>query len=422
MSFQQALSGLSAASKNLDVISNNVANATTSGFKQAYAVFSDMTAAASMGSTGTQIGIGTQVTGVNQEFSQGAITVTNNPLDVAISGQGFMRMSDNGAISYTRNGGFSLDKNGFIVGPGGQNLTGYGAVNGAIVPNVLVNLQLSTADLAPRATSTTNVGANLAASESKLPAAGLDVTKPTTYNFSTSSTAYDSLGVAHTMTFYFNKEDPAAIPNTWTSSVYVDGNPVLAADGGVTTLTFDSAGAYVPPTTPAGPLKVLGSALSSTPGSTSGTGGAADLSVTLDYSTMTQFSSAFSVNSLSQNGSASGTLSSYSIDPQGIIYGKYTNGQNLTLGQIPLSNFTNTQGLLVSGNGMWLETALSGPPLTGVPGTASLGVLQASATEDSNVDLTAELVNMITAQRVYQANAQSIKTQDQLMQTITSLR
>lgn len=413
MSFQQGLSGLSAAAKNLDVISNNVANATTAGFKQAYAVFSDMSAASAVGgTTGTQVGIGTQVKRVTQVFSQGAITVTNNPLDVAISGQGFLRMSDNGAISYTRNGGFNLDKNGFIVGPGGQNLTGYQAVQGAIVPNVLVNLQLSTADQSPSATSSTSVGANLAASEPILAVAGLKATDPKTYNFSTASSAYDTLGVAHTMTFYFNK----TAANTWTSSVYVDGAAVLPADGGVTPLTFTSAGAYIPvipPATPAGPVKVTTATLGT---------GAADLSVMVNYSAMTQFSSAFGVNSLSQNGFASGALNGYSIDSQGVIVGKYSNGQNLTLGQISLSNFTNTQGLLPTGDGMWVETALSGPPLTGVPGTASLGVLQSSAKEDSNVDLTAELVNMITAQRVYQANAQSIKTQDALMQTMVNLK
>ena len=405
MSFQQGLSGLSAASKNLDVIGNNVANSTTAGFKQAYAVFSDMSVAASMGASGSQVGIGTQVTSVNQQFSQGAITVSNNPLDVAISGQGFLRMSNNGAISYTRNGGFSLDKNSFVVGPGGQNLTGYQAVKGAIVPNVLVNLQLSTADQAPRATSGTTIGANLAASEPKLPTAALKITDPKTYNFSTASTAYDSLGVAHTLTFYFNKTGQ----NAWDSSVFVDG----AAAGAATPLTFDKAGAYVAPAVVATPVAVSAATLAN---------GAADLSVTVDYSSMTQFSSAFGVTALSQNGTTSGTLSSYSIDSQGIIFGKYTNGQNLTLGQIALSNFTNTQGLLASGDGMWLETALSGPPLVGIPGTASLGLLQSSAREDSNVDLTAELVNMITAQRVYQANAQSIKTQDQLMQTMVNLK
>ena len=415
MSFQQGLSGLSAAAKNLDVISNNVANANTAGFKQAYAVFSDMSAAAAMGASGSQVGIGTQISRVGQQFSQGAITVTNSPLDVAISGQGFLRMSDNGAISYTRNGGFSLDKNGFVVGPSGQKLTGYGAVNGAIVPNVLVNLQLSTADQAPRATSTTNIGANLAASD-PIVAGPPVITKPNTYNFSTASTAYDSLGVAHTMTFYFNK----TAPNAWTSTVYVDGK--APKTGAKTDLTFDSAGAYksATPDTTTTPLTVLGTDLGTT--GTVATSSPNDLSVTLDYSAMTQFSSAYGVNSLSQNGSASGTLNSYSIDAQGIIFGKYTNGQNLTLGQIALSNFTNTQGLMATGDGMWVETALSGPPLVGVPGTASLGLLQSSAREDSNVDLTAELVNMITAQRIYQANAQSIKTQDQLMQTMVNLK
>ena len=412
MSFQQALSGLSAAAKNLDVISNNVANSTTAGFKRAYAVFSDMSAAAAMGATGSQIGIGTQVKRVNQEFSQGAITVTNNPLDVAISGQGFLRMSNNGAISYTRNGTLSLDKDGFIVGPGGQNLTGYQAVNGVIVPNVMVNLQLSSADQAPRATSTTNIGANLAGSDPILAVAGLKPTDPKTYNFSTASTAYDSLGVAHTMTFYFNK----TAANTWVSSVYVYDavtKAAVPAGAGVTTLDFTNAGAYKPPVAAAPPVTVSAATLGT---------GAADLSMLVDYSTMTQFSSAFGVNSLSQNGAGSGTLSSYSIDPQGIIIGKYTNGQNLTLGQISLSNFTNTQGLLATGDGMWIETALSGAPLIGVPGTASLGLLQSSAKEDSNVDLTADLVNMITAQRVYQANAQSIKTQDQLLQTMVNLK
>ena len=406
MSFQQGLSGLNAAAKNLDVIGNNVANSTTAGFKQAYAVFSDMSAAAAMGASGAQIGIGTQVKSVNQEFSQGAITVTNNPLDVAISGQGFLRMNGNGAISYTRNGGFSLDKDGFIVGPGGQNLSGYQAVSGAIVPNVLVNLQLSTADQAPRATSSTSIGANLAASNSVLLTSGLKIADPKTYNFSTASTAYDSLGVAHTMTFYFNKTGE----NAWDSSIYVDGT---AAGAGVTSLKFTKAGAYIAPTTVAPPATVSAKILDN---------GADDLAVTLDYSAMTQFSSAFGVTALSQNGSTSGTLSSYSIDPQGVIFGKYTNGQNLTLGQIALANFTNTQGLLASGDGMWVETALSGPPLVGIPGSASLGLLQSSAKEDSNVDLTAELVNMITAQRVYQANAQSIKTQDQLMQTMVNLK
>lgn len=402
MSFQQGLSGLNAAAKNLDVIGNNVANSNTAGFKQAYAVFGDVFAASFGGGTESQVGIGTQIKGVKQQFSQGNITVTNNPLDVAINGLGFLRMSENGAISYTRNGGFSLDKSGFIVGSSGQHVTGYQAVSGAIVPNVLVNLQLSSTDLPPIATSNARVGVSLTPGAKVLPTASLVVTDPTTYNFSTASSAYDTLGKAHPTSFYFNK----TAANTWDCSVYVDG---VAADGaGVSTLTFSSAGALVSSTN---------LVKTATP-----TGGAAPLSVTLDFGAMTQFASAFGVNSLSLDGSAAGALNGYNVGSDGIIMGKYTNGQTQKLGQIVLTNFTNIQGLAPAGDGMWIETADSGVPLTGIPGSASLGALQSSAKEDSNVDLTAELVAMITAQRVYQANAQSIKTQDQLMQTMVNMK
>ncbi|MBZ4211011.1 MAG: flagellar hook protein FlgE [Comamonadaceae bacterium] len=402
MSFQQGLSGLNAAAKNLDVIGNNVANSNTAGFKQAYAVFGDVFAASFGGVTNTQVGIGTQIKGVKQEFSQGNITVTNNPLDVAINGLGFLRMSDSGAISYTRNGGFSLDKTGFIVGAGGQHVTGYTAVNGTIVPNVLVNLQLSAADLPPTATTNASVGVSLTPSAQILPTASLLITDPATYNFSTASSAFDTLGKAHPMSFYFNK----TAANTWDCSTYVDG--VVANGVGPSTLTFDSAGAL---------LTSTNLAKTATPA-----GGAAPLSITLNFDTMTQFASSFGVNSLSLDGAAAGALNGYNVGADGIIMGKYTNGQTQRLGQIVLTNFTNIQGLAPAGDGMWIETADSGVPLTGIPGSASLGALQSSAKEDSNVDLTAELVAMITAQRVYQANAQSIKTQDQLLQTMVNLK
>lgn len=402
MSFQQGLSGLNAAAKNLDVIGNNVANSNTSGFKQGVAEFGDVFAASLGGGGGTQVGIGTQITGVGQQFSQGNITVTNNPLDVAINGKGFYRMSDNGTISYTRNGGFSLDKNGFIVGGNGQNLTGFQALNGAIVPGVLVNLQLSSADLLPKASTSAQVGSNLSSTDPILPTAGFVATNPATYNFSTASTVYDSLGQSHTMTYYFNK----TAANTWDSNVYIDG--VAANGAGVSTLTFNSNGSYASATNP-----VKTAALAN---------GAAALSITMDYSQMTQFGSGFGVNSLAQDGYASGQLSGYNIGADGTILGRYTNGQTQILGQVALSNFTNPQGLSPLGDSMWAESSSSGVPLTGAPTTASLGALQSAAKEDSNVDLTAELVNMITAQRVYQANAQSIKTQDQVLQTLVNLR
>ena len=405
MSFEQGLSGLNAAAKNLDVIGNNVANASTAGFKQGVAEFGDVFAASLGGGGSTAIGIGTQITGVNQQFTQGNITVTSNPLDVAVNGKGFFRMSDNGAISYTRNGQFQLDKNGYIINSSGSNLTGFQAINGTIVPGVLENLQLSSADLLPAQTANMKVGANLSSSDKIMPSASFSATDPTTFNFSTASTVYDSLGQSHTMTLYFNK----TAANTWDTNVYVDG---AAANGaGVTTLTFDNQGNLSKLTPPTNLVKTM--AL---------TNGAAPLSIAMDYSTMTQFGSAFGVNSLSQDGYASGQLSGYNIGGDGTILGRYTNGESKVLGQIALANFTNPQGLKPLGDSMFAESPDSGVPLTGAPGTASLGALQSSALEYSNVDLTAELVNMITAQRAYQASAQSIKTQDAVMQTLVNLR
>ncbi len=402
MSFQQGLSGLNASAKNLDVIGNNVANANTTGFKQGVAAFGDVYASWFGGGAGSQIGIGTQFTGVAQQFSQGSITTTSSPLDVAVNGQGFYRMSNNGAISYTRDGSFSLDKNGYIVGTGGQNLTGYQAVNGAIVPGVLTNLQLSSTDILAKATSTASVGANLASTDPILPTSAFVATNPGTYNYSTASSCYDSLGKAHTVSFYFNK----TAANAWDANVYVDG--VAANGSGVSNLSFNSSGSFLSATN-----AVKTATLSN---------GAAPLSITVDYSAMTQFGSSSGINSLSQNGYAAGQLSGYSIGDDGTILGRYSNGQSSKLGQIALSSFANPQGLAPTGDSMWVETSNSGVALTGTPGSASLGALQAFAKEESNVDLTAELVNMISAQRIYQANAQSIKTEDALMQTLVNLK
>jgi len=403
MSFEQGLSGLNAAGQNLDVIGNNIANSETAGFKSSSATFSDVFAVSlGGGASGMAVGSGTQVAGVTQQFSQGSITADSNPLDVAINGSGFFRVSNGGAISYTRNGQFQVDKNGYLIGANGQNVTGYQAVNGAVITGVLGNLQLSQANVAPKATTTAAVGANLASTAPVLPTASLDPTNPTTYNYSTSSTAYDSLGQSHTVTYYFNK----TAANGWDASVYVDG---AAANGaGASSLSFDTGGNFVSSTN-----LVKTAALAN---------GAAPLSITMDFSKMTQTGSAFGVNSLSQDGYASGQLSGYNIGSDGTIVGNYTNGQTQRLGQIALANFTNPQGLAPLGNSMWSETASSGAALAGTPGSASLGALQSSALEGSNVDLTAQLVSMITAQRDYQANAQTIKTQDALTQTLITLR
>ena len=397
MSFQQGLSGLDAASQNLDVIGNNVANSNTVGFKQGTVNFADVYAASLGGGTGGGVGLGTQVTGVEQQFTQGTITATNNPLDVAINGNGFLRMSSNGAINYSRDGELQLDKNGFLVGPTGNNVTGYLANNGVIVPGVLGNLQLSSANVPPAATAKVEVGANLTSSATP-PAVAFDPTNPASYNYSTSTTTYDTLGQSHTMTLYFNN----TAANAWNVNAYVDG-----VAGGTSTLGFDSSGKFV---------SASNALVSATPAN-----GASPMSIAMDFSNMTQYGSASGVNSLSQDGYASGQLSGYNIGTDGAILGSYTNGQSKILGQIALVNFANPQGLTPLGGNAFGETAASGAALAGAPGSASLGVLQSSALEGSNVDLTTDLVKLITAQRAYQANAQSIKTQDTVLNTLVNL-
>lgn len=401
MSFQQGLSGLNAAAKGLDAVSNNVSNANTVGFKGATTLFSDVYAASVSGSGAPQLGIGVNVSAVRQNFTQGNITVTNNPLDLAINGGGFFRINSAGTIGYTRNGQFSVDKDGYIVNAAGGRLTGYAAdVNGVIVPSSPTDLQISSADLTPQVTTDATIGLNLDARDTP-PVAAFDYTDPTTYNSSTAVTVYDSLGNPHVMTLYFRKTGA----NAWDVYTGLDG----AAPGGASALTFTSAGA----------VNTGGSIATSfvlTNGATS------PLAVTLDMTSATQYGASFGVNSLTQNGYTSGRLTGLSVSPDGIVQGRYSNGQSRNLGQVVLVNFANPQGLQSLGGNLWSETSASGQPLVGTPNTGSLGALQSAAVEEANIDLTAELVNMITAQRNYQANAQSIKTQDAIMQTLVNLR
>ncbi|MFZ2161830.1 MAG: flagellar hook protein FlgE [Sideroxyarcus sp.] len=407
MGFQQGLSGLNAAAKSLDVIGNNIANASTVGFKQSQAQFADVYASSLAGSSGGQAGIGVQVATIAQLFGQGNITTTNNSLDMAISNSGFFRMSNNGSITYTRNGQFQLDRTGYIVSSQGYRLTGYlPNALGVIVPTAPSEIQISTADLLPNATTEVAAGLNLNANSTPI-AAAFDPTLPATFNNSTSTTVYDSLGGSHVASLYFAKQ--AAPANTWNAFLTIDGVNTQGAGVALTAMTFNTNG------TLAAPLAAV-----------TATGfpiaGANNLVLAIDFADTSQFGSSFGVNSMSQDGYTSGHMTGFSTGADGMISGRYSNGQTRTLGQVVLANFSNPQGLQPLGANNWAETATSGTPLVGTPGSASLGVLKTSAVEDSNVDLTAELVNMITAQRVYQANAQTIKTQDQVLQTIVNLR
>ncbi len=402
MSFQQGLSGLNAAAKNLDVIGNNVANSGTVGFKQSQTQFADVYANSLTGAGGSQVGIGVQLATVAQQFTQGNITSTNNPLDIAINGGGFFRMDTNGEINYQRNGQFQLDRNGYIVSSSGSYLTGYTAnASGVLSTGAPAPLFINTTDLPPQVTGDITSVLNLDSTKSALPAAGFNMNDPTTFHNSTSVSIYDSLGNAHTLQTYYVKTAAGA----WSVFGSVDG----AASTAVGTLNFGTDGAL----TTAMPLTTSVAVT---------TGAATPFNVNIDFTGTTQFGSAFSVNKLTQDGYTSGRLAGFSVGDDGVIQGRYTNGQSAVLGQVVLASFANPNGLQPLGNNMWAETATSGAPLVGPPDTGSLGVLQSSAVEDSNVDLTAELVNMITAQRVYQANAQTIKAQDAVLQTLVNLR
>jgi len=401
MSFQQGLSGLNAAAKNLDVIGNNVANSGTVGFKQSQAQFADVYANSLTGAGGANVGIGTKVAQVSQQFTQGNITATNNPLDMAINGGGFFRMDNNGEATYQRNGQFQLDKNGFIVNPTGAKLTGYTAnASGVLSTGAPSPLSINTADLAPQNTGKVNAVLNLD-SRGEVPTNPFDMTDPTTFNDSTAVSVYDSLGNAHTLQTYYVK----TAPGEWDVFASTDGGATSA----VGSLSFNSSGALTTAMPYIIPVAVT-------------TGATTPFDVEVDFTGTTQFGSSFSVNTLNQDGYASGRLAGFNIGADGMVLGRYTNGQSAVLGQVVLANFANPNGLQQLGNNMWAETSTSGNPLIGVPSSGSLGVLQSSAVEDSNVDLTAELVNMITAQRVYQANAQTIKAQDAVMQTLVNLR
>ena len=419
MSFQQGLSGLNASSKNLEVIGNNVANANTIGAKESRAEFADMYASAI---NGTSIGIGVNLQAVTQQFTQGNITTSDSPLDLAINGNGFFEVSNGSQTLYTRNGQFQADKDGFIANNAGLKLVGYPAAkDGTIQPGAAVPLQLPTGGVDPNPTSKVTIEMNLDARKattlaSPVPTPQVDFSDATTYNDATSVTVFDAKGQDVALTYYFQK----SATDTWNvyatangTSVNVDGlgNPLP-----VTTIAFPPNGG-----TPTAPLGTVAMTIPST----TNAAGATTLSipgVALDVTGATQFGSTFGVTSMAQDGYTAGQLTSVSIEKSGIVMATYSNGQSKPAGQLELATFRNPQGLSPLGGNLWARSYTSGDPTVGTPGTGNIGQLQAGALEESNTDLTGELVNMITAQRVYQANAQTIKTQDQVLQTLVNLR
>jgi flagellar hook protein FlgE len=403
--FSIALSGLSAANTALDVTSNNIANANTVGFKNSQAEFADVYASGAVNLDSSTGGEGVRVVAAAQQFSQGtSITEASTPLDMEINGNGFFTLNSPSGTVYTRNGQFSEDQNGNVISTTGQFLQVYPpTTNGGFNTGTLQNLNLQTAQSSPVATTAANVILNLPSNATPPTVAPFNATNSNSYNQSTSTTVYDSLGNSYPATLYFSQ---TTTPGTWNVNMTVNG----VAVGGTQTLSFSDTGTVTAP--PGGNLNFNGFAP---------TNGAAPMNMAFNFSQTTEFGTQFGVTSIIPNGYTTGQLSTLSIDSTGIVSAVYTNGQSTKLGQLAIANFPNPQGLQQLGNTNWAQTFSSGTVVSGTAGSAGFGSVTSSSLESSNVDLTTELVNMITEQRAFQANAQVITTADQMSQTVIGI-
>lgn len=453
MSFNIALSGLNAAQKDLDVTSNNIANVNTVGFKESRAEFVDVYASSLLAAGKTKVGDGVLTSDVAQQFSQGSIQFTNNALDLAITGNGFFAtVPELGSLetSYTRAGQFKLNDSNFVVNSQGEHLLGFpvnaDGSSASVSLSTASPILIPTSSGAPTKTSEVDIRMNLPAGDAVITGApgNFDHTDPLTYNHSTSVTVFDSLGDSHVMTYYFVK----SAPNQWDLFTAVDGtlvpiddqggagNPVGGtasgplAPGGIrgAQLTFDTSGDFISMI----PAPGVGGIVTEQLGSTILANGADPLqTIAIDFNLdtggpnpnePTQFASNFEVTALEQNGLAVGRLTGIDIDTDGLIRATYSNGTSEPLSRIALVNFANEQGLTQVGNSSWKESISSGEALAGEAGTGTFGTVQSSALEQSNVNLTTELIDLISAQRNFQANSRSLEVDNQLNQTILQIR
>ncbi|SDU17332.1 flagellar hook protein FlgE [Halopseudomonas salegens] len=467
MSFNIGLSGIRAASSDLNITGNNIANVGTVGFKGSRAEFADVYAASVLGSGSNAQGSGVLLGDVAQLFTQGNIDFTQNSLDLAINGNGFFVTSNEGALSYTRAGFFGTDREGFITNNFGERLQGYGInqVTGQVNQGVQTDLRVDTRSANPQATtqieSTLNLNstsvrpqpwqqaydtyidtnavdpanptpAEIAAAKGAAQGT-FDPTNSATYNSSTSVNIYDSQGNQHVLTKYFVKTDA----NEWNMFALIDGRQVNldgTLDGG-----GNLVGSNLLPTDPAfapEPIPLTFNSVGELVGGSNTdldfwepldsagqpTGAESPAGFSLDLTGSTQYASSFGVTALSQDGFTTGELAGLEIDDTGLLVARYTNGQTKVQGQVVLATFANQQGLNPQGKTAWTQSAASGEPVVGAPTSGTLGSIQSGALEQSNVDLSEQLINMIVAQRNYQANAKTIQTQDTVTQTIINLR
>ena len=452
MAFQQGLSGLGMASRALDVISSNVANSATVGYKASSTIFADSFAAAMAGGTSNlQVGMGGNTQAVRQSFTQGATTTTNNPLDMAVAGNGFFVIQrTNGLEAFSRNGQFQMDKDGFVVTPLGEKLMGYQTVSGSAVSYTGSTapraIQIPPEGISAAATTTASLRANVDSqavppSTASPAVTTFDPTNPKSYNFTTSMTCYDSLGNQHTVEMFFVKRNPASatpptvnasadplLPNANTWDVYrtFDGKALTPDTTGsyspsVSLLFNSSTGDYVGSFDPTTAVPTAKSMSINVTAATLGTG-ADPLAFGMDLAQMTQRRSASSVFETKQDGSPPGEVASVSVSSSGIVQARYTNGETRDLARVVLATFRNPNGLSSLGDNLWAQTRDSGDAAVAGPGDGLNGTISSGRVEESNVDMSNELVQMIVQQRNYQANAQSIKTQDQILQTLINLR
>jgi len=471
MAFDTSVSGILSASADLGIIGNNIANASTTGFKQSRGEFTDIYASSLLGTASTAIGQGVKLNSVTQDFSQGNIEFTNSSLDLAINGNGFFRLSNDGVATYTRAGSFQVDREGYLVNASNMKLQGFPIDEGGNITGELTNIRLSTQLIDPKATSQVEITANLD-SRADAPNVGLrgpavleevddgnggtitqqatdaegnplfyDFTpfgdnasspSPEMFNSSTSLTVYDGFGNPHVLSLYFRKEEGALDADgnavngeVWSVTALIDGveQPNAQLPGDINYLVFGSNGKL--DTTDAG---LYGGAAKLTipdwtPLDSAGAAnGAANETFTIDLSTFTQFGADFAVGSINQDGYATGQLRGVEIDSSGILYTRYTNGQSRSQSQIAMASFTNPNGLQPVGDTNFVETFSAGSPTITTPGLSGTGALQSGALEASNVEITSQLVRMIIAQRNFQANAQMIQTEDAVTQTVINLR
>lgn len=409
MSFRIALSGLNAASTHLDVTAHNIANVNTAGFKSSRAMFSDVFATSSNDLSATASGAGVRTASISQQFSQGNIDFTNNNLDMAISGEGFFVMSGREGLVYSRAGAFSVDREGNVVNGDLQRLQVFPVTAGGnFATGSLSDLKLQTTESPPQASAKGDVGVNLPANGAQPTVSPFNSDQPDSYNHATSMTVYDSLGTPHQATLYFSR---TAVPNTWEQRLFVDNAPVTVNGGApFSTLTFNGNG-ILDPATSAVTYDDFDPGTGSNP-----------ISLDLNFLSTTQYGNEFGVNNLYNDGFTTGRMTGIDVDAKGVVSARFTNGQLQQLGKIAVAIFNNPNGLQQLGDTSWAETFTSGGPRLGEAGTSNFGLLQAGALESSNVDLTAQLVEMITAQRNFQANAQMISTSDQVTQTIINMR